>query len=300
MILMLLALVLALSAFAVPAMAAEERYTITMNIVTKFSDMPEEDFVVYFRNVETNEQIKFVLSGVHHNEFFTANYTPGTYTLEKCAWAGNEEYIYEVVSKPEDLVILTDSYTFYTFRIGEHGTYIGSDPNFAPVREHKFEMEINTALILSVIPVLLFLLIWAIVAIQGRRNFYKRVVAQFLKHLFIAFAGLMFGLALSSSIELPPMITVLFCLCFPFGFVGVGMFMGNYIEAPSDEDIRAMSMAREFRSDDENATVNTIGCFLWAILILFCGIIGVVALPVTLIRDIRTIIKCRPLNFRYR
>ena len=60
-----------------------------------------------------------------------------------------------------------------------------------------------------------------------------------------------------------------------------------------------MQFARSCRTYDENSMCDSISVTLWVLLLLVCGLIGIVALPVILIKDVCTVIKCRPLNFKY-
>ncbi len=299
-----LVMAFALPLFSVAATASQvEEPMLEMNIISYMSEFPDEDFAVYFRNVETGELIRFLLNGNEVFEDLVSNYQPGTYVLEKCAWAENEDYVFEIDSTPKDLVITETESTRYVFRICKTGTYTGSDPNFrTPTyeKEMKIERTVNTILVLSTIPFLVYIIIWIIIAIQGRRNIHKRMVSRLLKHIFFAVMGLIFGMAFAGGIALPPIITILYCLCAPFGFVSVALFTGSFIEPPTEQDMRDASIAREFRSADENATRDTISIFLWIIVAIFCGLIGLVALPVVIVKDIKAIIETKKFNFRYR
>ena len=312
----LLAILFAVSVLALPAAAAEAEYEDELNIdlVATFSQHPKEDFYAYFRNVDTDEVIRFTLRGNLPNRFPVLAEFTGTYKLEKCVLAKNPRYEYGFEGKVDDLTLRPgEIYTLYVFRLAETPT-VHTDPveyseytayhlaeGVHVEEDAQVRKKANKAVLIIGLVTLVYPLVWIIIAIQGRRNFYKRVVAQLMKHLFIAFWSFVLGIVFSGALSnfINPFITIVFCTCFPFGVIGVLARLGGYIEAPSPEEIRDMQFARSCRTYDENSMCDSISVTLWVLLLLVCGLIGIVALPVILIKDVCTVIKCRPLNFKY-
>lgn len=276
--------------------ASAETYTVTVKIVASFSDMNGENFVAYFKHIETGEEVKLTLTSLGQNEFASDRFTEGEYSLEKCVLERNETVEYEVVSSPQNLIISHSTYTSYTFRIAETSNSRGTG-EWKPL-EVQISLE-RYAVVIALLAIPLLIIVGVIIlSILGRRNYFIKTIAQLSRHLLFASIGYVVGVFVAPSFDVPQIIPVLFCTCFPFGAMFILMLAGFYCSALTDEDIRASNEAREFRSGDTVSALATTSFIALFFLAILCGIIGVIMCPIVLIKDIVTIIKSRKYNYK--
>ncbi|MBE6727941.1 MAG: hypothetical protein E7562_04755 [Ruminococcaceae bacterium] len=270
----LFAVLFIFSAFTVNVVADE--VFLGINCVAKDSDASGKRLVVYFKNIATEEIISFNISTIGLNKFY--NTPPGEYEYIKCALKDHEDIVYELASKKENLIVKENEYSFYTFRLAKTAT---------ETREGAFEeLELTyTLIIISIIMffvILALAIVWLVFGILGRKNYHHKTWAKLFSHLFFAAIGLLVGLLITNADTTQFWLWIVFA-CFPYGcFLCAGWFYGS-----TDEEAQARKTDFDIEAENRSASIALI------LTIVLGAILGVIAFPIVLIRDIIRICKSR-------
>ena len=270
LICVLFAVMFIFSVFTVNVSA--EDYYVGINCVAKDSEASGKRLVVYFKNIATEEMISCDITTIGVNKIY--NIPAGEYEFIKCALKDHEDVIYEVASKKENLIVAADDYSFYTFRLAKTAT----EAREGAFEELDLKYTLENISIIAILSILALSILWLIFGIKGRRNYHKKMWGRFFKHLFFSAIGLYIGILITDA-DTSQLFLWIVCACFPYGC----FLCASWFHLSEDEPKKTTYYEERDRS------------YLFVIIftIILSAILGVIAFPIVLIRDIVKICKSR-------
>lgn len=272
-----LLLLMTMSILAVPTFAQGEAVMINCN--PYHSDAKGEPLKVFFKNVETGEEIYREISTIGVNRFY--DFSAGEYEFVKCTHARNEELEYPLRGEVERLVYTGDEPTVFTFSLG-------MSANDTKTNQAKGDLAHNDGmawmLLLAMVSVVTIAIFWLVYAIKGRRNEHKRMIGKFLFHLTFALLGFWIAYFIIDG-DMDQFFVCLLAACFPYGMTLAAMFL-----VPQQDENRPIDL----ESDPERNS----GGVVYILVVAIGAVIGVIAFPIVLIRDIVKIFTSRKYNFK--
>ena len=271
----MLALLMGLSVLAVPAFAEDAVVMIDCN--THHSDADGEPLKIHFKNVETGEELVRSISTIGVNRF--SDIPPGEYEYVKCTHERNENLEYPLRGQAKNLVFNGKDSAVYLFSLNKSAA--DEQTNDAK-KELEHSDSMAWMLLLAMISVLTILIFWIIYAVKGRKNEHKRMIGKFFFHLMFALFAFWVAYFIIEG-DMDQFFVCMVAACFPYGVV-----LASYFLMPNEEKMTPMELEQEQNSSGVRV-----------LLVIALGvIIGVIAFPIVLIRDIIKIFTSRKYNLK--
>ena len=261
------------------SVSAEETYYVGINCHAGQSEAKGKRLTVYFKNIETNEEIARNITTVGLNKF--TDIPAGEYEFVKCVLTENEDVEFKLASRETRMTVTGTSYDFFTFRVENTAT----ENREGALEEYKQQEQLEILYVIACLAIIALFIVWLVFAIMGRKNYRKKMIARLLLHFMFSSIGFLVALAATSADPENFMIW-LAGAGFPYG-----IFLTSYFGYKSDE-ARGYYVVRE----NEGA-----GSFVarWALILAFSAVLGIIALPIVLIIDIVKICKAGKEDIKY-
>ncbi len=250
-----------------------EEYNVIINCSAVQSEASGKQLEVYFKNIETGEEISRKITTVGVNKF--NDFPSGEYEFVKCTIYNNPDIEFKLASRETTFTVEENGSGYYSFRVAD----VPTENQEGALEEYEAHQTWETLYLIVILVIPVLFVAWLVFAIIGRKNYRKKMIAKLLFHLMLSSLGFMVCLTFTNA-DPSNFIIWLMGAGFPYGF-----FLLSYIGYKRD-------VARGYYVIREGEGI-IIFLLRWACILFFCAVLGIVALPVTFIIDIKNICKAK-------
>lgn len=262
----IIAVLLIISSFAINVLATSE-YSVCINCVATQSKAKGNYLVVYFKNIETGEEISRRITTTGNNWF--TDIPVGEYEFVKCALEKNEDIIFELATEKQNLVVTGTEDVIYIFKVQDDFT----ETKEGALEELEQTEKMEIIYVLCSLGIFVLLILWGIFAILGRKRRRIKMISKLLFHLLFALIGFFVGAGIMNG-DFSRFDICIKAACFPFGF-----FLVSAIKLISD-------------ANSEHIVIPPLSVTItkWIVVAVISYFLGMIICPITLIVDIYRII----------
>ncbi len=279
-----IALIVILFTSLIPMNAYAQGYgEVKLHCVAKDTKAKGKTLEVYFENIETGEIVSREVGTNGPTD--VAPMPVGEYEYVKCIWAGHEDVEFGLGSTKKNLVVSEEETAYYTFRLSEKVIEKSPGAMKKAKAEANFEMGSNAFLALIILGQFVLGICWLVFRIKGKKHQRSKRIAKLFSHLFFSNIGLLIGYGIFGT--KPDSFWIIFLFAgFPCGVSLVFPIGGNFLAGDSFGKGEGKKITYEYETRETPFSI-----FAFAIILIIGFLVGIVAMPIVIIKDIVKIVK---------